>query len=54
MGKIRNSDQMSQTKKYSVFFKEIGLRTADAEEKALKCRNFILHPDEASLQDIEK
>ena len=54
MSKIRYSNQMSLTKKYPVFFKEIGLRAGECEEKVLKCRHSMVHPDEVSLEDIEK
>jgi hypothetical protein len=54
VNKIRSSNQMSITKKYQVFFKEIGLRTGDMEEKVLKSRNSMAHPDEGSLEEVEK
>lgn len=52
--KIRHSNEMSITKKYQVFFKEIGLRTGDREEKVLKSRHSMAHPDEVNLEEIEK
>jgi hypothetical protein len=54
MNKIRNSNQISLTKQPQVFFNEIGLPTGKNEEKVLKCRHSMAHPDKVSYEKYEK
>jgi hypothetical protein len=51
---IGRSNQMSLTKKYPAFFKEIGLIIGDKEEKVLKCRHSMAHPEKVSYEELEK
>ena len=54
MNKIRNSNQMSLTKKYPAFFKEIGLKTGTVEDEAIKARNSMAHGDKGNNEEFEK
>lgn len=54
MNSLYNSNQMSLTKKYRIFFKEIGLITGDKEEEVLKCRHTMAHPEKVSYEELEK
>ncbi|WP_424353549.1 hypothetical protein [Methanosarcina mazei] len=54
MNAIYHSNQMSLTKKYRTFFKEIGLIIGDKDEDVLKCRHTMAHPEKVSYEELEK
>jgi len=54
VGKIRNSNQMSVTKKYLAFFKEIGLVTGSIEGRAITTRHSMAHGDKVDREEFEK
>lgn len=54
VNRIRYSNEMSISKQYPAFFKEIGLETGSVEDKAIKARHAMAHGNKLDIKELEK
>lgn len=54
MNKILHSNEISVNKKYTAFFKEIGLESGSVEAEAIKARHAMAHGNKMDIKEIEK